>query len=86
VLKLVQHFVPDIEEENDRGRGTGKKTLIFPRYHQLDTVRRLIQDAHGRGTGQRCLVQHSAGSGTSMSIAWLDPQLSSPHAADDRGS
>ena len=84
VLNLIQHFVHEIEEEDDRGRGTGKRTLIFPRYHQLDTVRRLIDDARTHLTGQRYLIQHSAGSGKSMSIAWLAHQLSSLHDADDR--
>ena len=84
VLNLIQHFVHEIEEEDDRGRGTGKRTLIFPRYHQLDTVRRLIDDARTNLTGERYLIQHSAGSGKSMSIAWLAHQLSSLHDADDR--
>jgi type I restriction enzyme, R subunit len=53
VLNLIQHFIHEIEEEDDRVRGTRKKSLIFPRYHQLDTVRRLIDDASSRGTGQR---------------------------------
>jgi type I restriction enzyme, R subunit len=63
---------------------TGKKTLIFPRFHQVDTVRWFIGDARSRGTGQRYLVQHSAGSGKNMSIAWLAQQLSSLHDADGR--
>ena len=84
VLNLIQHFIHAVEEEDDRGRGTGKRTLIFPRYHQLDTVRRLIQYARSRPSGQRYLIQHSAGSGKSMSIAWLAHQLSSLHDADDR--
>jgi type I restriction enzyme R subunit len=46
-------------------------TQIFPRYHQLDVVRRLLADAGQRGAGQRYLIQHSAGSGKSNSIAWL---------------
>ena len=52
---------------------TGRKssTQIFPRYHQLDVVRKLLADAGERGTGRRYLVQHSAGSGKSNSIAWL---------------
>lgn len=84
VLDLVQNFVQVIEEEDDKGRKTGKKRLIFPRYHQLDAVRRLLADACAAGPGQRYLIQHSAGSGKSNSIAWLAHQLASLHGADDR--
>ena len=59
----------------------GKKGMIFPRYHQLDAVRRLIADARDKGAGQRYLIQHSAGSGKSYSIAWLAHQLASLHNA-----
>ena len=51
------------------------KSQIWPRYHQLDVVRRLLDDAATNGTGQRYLIQHSAGSGKSKSIAWLSRQL-----------
>lgn len=56
---------------------TGKKTStqIFPRYHQLDVVRRLLADGRERGAGHRYLIEHSAGSGKSNSIAWLAHQL-----------
>lgn len=56
---------------------TGKKsrTTIFPRYHQLDVVRRLLADVSVQGVGRRYLIQHSAGSGKSNSIAWLAHQL-----------
>lgn len=83
VLDLVQHFVQEVEEEDDKGKKTGKRSLIFPRYHQLDAVRRLVSDARSRGPGQRYLIQHSAGSGKSNSIAWLAHQLSILHDADD---
>jgi type I restriction enzyme R subunit len=56
-----------------------KETLIFPRYHQLDVVRKLIKSAKGKGAGHNYLVQHSAGSGKSNSIAWLTYRLSSLH-------
>lgn len=86
VLNLIQHFIHtiDIEREDKRGRTRTEQRLIFPRYHQLDTVRRLIVDARAHGTGRRYLIQHSAGSGKSNSIAWLAHQLSILHAADDR--
>ena len=51
------------------------KAQIWPRYHQLDVVRRLLEDAATKGAGQRYLIQHSAGSGKSKSIAWLSRQL-----------
>ena len=55
------------------------KSQIWPRYHQLDVVRRLLDDAATNGAGQRYLIQHSAGSGKSKSIAWLSRQLIGPH-------
>jgi type I restriction enzyme R subunit len=85
ILNLLQHFVHIVEEEDDKGRKTGKRSRIFPRYHQLDSVRRLIQDARDRGPGKSYLIQHSAGSGKSNSIAWLAHQLSVLHNdADNR--
>jgi type I restriction enzyme, R subunit len=79
VLDLIQNFITLFEEEDDRGKKTGEKRLIFPRYHQLDAVRRLILDAKTRGAGQKYLIQHSAGSGKSNSIAWLAHLLASLH-------
>ena len=60
-----------------RDEKTGRKTRtqIWPRYHQLDVVRRLLADASAHGAGRRYLIQHSAGSGKSNSIAWLAHQL-----------
>ena len=59
------------------GRKTKKETLIFPRYHQWDLVRKLIQASRDEGPGHKYLAQHSAGSGKSISIAWTAHQLSS---------
>ncbi len=84
VLDLIQNFAHVVEEEDDRGRKTGKRHLLFPRLHQLDCVRRLVADARARGTGQFYLIQHSAGSGKSNSIGWLAHQLSSLHDAGER--
>ena len=64
-----------IVEFRDEKSGRKRRTQIWPRYHQLDLVRRLLADAAGNGAGQRYLVQHSAGSGKSNSIAWLAHQL-----------
>ncbi len=60
-----------------------KETLIFPRYHQLDAVRKLVASACEQGPGHNYLVQHSAGSGKSNSIAWLAHRLSSLHDGND---
>lgn len=61
-----------------------KETMIFPRYHQLDCVRRLVRHAQEHGPGRNYLVQHSAGSGKSNSIAWLAYRLSSLHDDQDK--
>jgi type I site-specific restriction-modification system R (restriction) subunit len=84
VLNLIQQFIQAIEEQDDKGRKTGKKQLIFPRYHQLDAVRRLVADARTKGPGQRYLIEHSAGSGKSNSISWLAHQLSVLHDDQDK--
>ena len=84
VLNLLQHFIQEIEEQDDKGRKTGKRSLIFPRYHQLDAVRRLVADAREQGPGQRYLIEHSAGSGKSNSISWLAHQLSVLHDSLDQ--
>jgi type I restriction enzyme R subunit len=73
-----------VEEGDDKGRKTGRRSLIFPRYQQLDAVRQLVRHARSYGTGQRYLIQHSAGSGKSFTIAWLAHHLSTLHDATDR--
>jgi type I restriction enzyme R subunit len=74
LANILENYAQVIEEKNEK---TGKKTRkqIFPRYHQLDVVRRLLADAGENGVGRRYLIQHSAGSGKSNSIAWLAHQL-----------
>jgi type I restriction enzyme R subunit len=84
VLNLIQQFIYIVEEEDDEGRKTGEKFMIFPRYHQLDAVRRLVAHARHNGPGNRYLIQHSAGSGKSFSIAWLAHQLSILHNDQDQ--
>ena len=61
-----------------------KQALIFPRYHQLDVVRKLLADVSAYGAGRNYLIQHSAGSGKSNSIAWTAYRLASLHGQDDR--
>ncbi len=58
--------------------------LIFPRYHQLDVVRKLVSDSEINGVGKNYLIQHSAGSGKSNSIAWLSYRLASLHNEQDQ--
>ena len=84
VLDLVRQFIHEVEVEDERGRKTGERFLIFPRYQQLDCVRQLVLHARDQGTGQRYLIQHSAGSGKSFTIAWLAHRLSVLHDHDDR--
>ncbi len=84
VLNLIRQFIHEVEEEDDRGKKTGKKFLIFPRYQQLDAVRRLVTNARMLGPGRRYLVQHSAGSGKSFTIAWLAHQLATLHGLNDQ--
>ncbi len=84
VLDLVRQFIHEVEEEDENGRKTGRKSLVFPRYQQLDCVRKLISHARKTGAGQRYLIQHSAGSGKTFSIAWLAHQLSTLHDGEDR--
>jgi type I restriction enzyme R subunit len=84
VLDLVRQFIHEVAEEDEKGKKTGRRFLIFPRYQQLDCVRRLVTDARAHGAGQRYLIQHSAGSGKSFTIAWLAHQLSTLHDASDR--
>ncbi len=71
---ILENYAQVVEEKNEK---TGKKKAvqIWPRYHQLDVVRKLLADARQHGAGLRYLIQHSAGSGKSNSIAWLGHQL-----------
>ena len=72
VANIIQHFVRFDGKDTDP---INKKTLYFPRYHQLDVVRKLITDVSKNGVGQTYLIQHSAGSGKSNSITWAAYQL-----------
>lgn len=72
------------DEYEIEGKTYTKEILIFPRYHQLDAVRKLTADALQKGAGENYLIQHSAGSGKSNSIAWLAYRLSSLHNLLDK--
>lgn len=80
LLDILHRFVQFIPHESDRR----KDKLIFPRYHQLDAVRALVADAKIHGAGKNYLVQHSAGSGKSNTIAWLAHHLSNLHDDQQR--
>lgn len=71
---ILENYAQIVEEKNQK-TGKKKRTQIFPRYHQLDVVRKLLADVGENGAGKRYLIQHSAGSGKSNSIAWLAHQL-----------
>jgi type I restriction enzyme R subunit len=71
---ILENYAQVVETRDER-TGRKRRLQIFPRYHQLDVVRRLLADARQRGAGPRYLIQHSAGSGKSNSIAWLAHQL-----------
>jgi type I restriction enzyme R subunit len=73
LTKIIENYAQVVEETDKKGRK--KRKQIFPRYHQLDLVRKLLVHAGKTGTGHCYLVQHSAGSGKSNSIAWLGHQL-----------
>lgn len=80
-------FLETAEETVDDGNGGRKKitreTMIFPRYHQLDSVRKLVNTTRIEKTGNNYLIQHSAGSGKTNSISWLAHRLSSLHTTKD---
>ena len=81
LLDLLARFVHlQVEEKrDDRGRRAKVETIIFPRYHQLQAVRLLVAAAQREGVGHNALIEHSAGSGKSNTIAWLTHRLASLH-------
>ena len=86
ILQRFMHLeVKERQVRTDKGvRTIRKESLIFPRYHQLDAMRKLVDHARANGSGHNYLVQHSAGSGKSNSIAWLAHRLASLHDTDDQ--
>ncbi|WP_291355692.1 DEAD/DEAH box helicase family protein [Desulfovibrio sp.] len=87
ILDLISRFML-VDTEERINEATGKKevveSLIFPRYHQLDAIRKLLADVRVNGTALNYLIQHSAGSGKTKTIAWLAYRLADLHDADDR--
>ncbi|MDE6993463.1 MAG: DEAD/DEAH box helicase family protein, partial [Lachnospiraceae bacterium] len=87
ILDLIGRFVfVEVKEKVDEDTGKVKRSenLIFPRYHQLDAIRKLLADVRENGTALNYLIQHSAGSGKTNTIAWLAHRLTSLHDADDK--
>ncbi|HSV31457.1 MAG TPA: type I restriction endonuclease [Atribacteraceae bacterium] len=84
LLDILTRFVHlQTDEKRLGGRKVQRQTMIFPRYHQLDCVRKLIADARVTGAGANYLIQHSAGSGKSNSIAWVAHRLASLYDTQD---
>jgi len=85
LMEILQKFI-HLQKKTTKdksGRKTEVKSIIFPRYHQLDVVRKIILDVKENGAGENYLIQHSAGSGKSNSIAWLAHRLSGLHNNQD---
>lgn len=89
LMDILQRYIHlDVEEKKEikDGKEVRKvsKRIIFPRYHQLDVVTKIVADVKVKGSGENYLIQHSAGSGKSNSIAWLAYRLSSLHNAENQ--
>lgn len=87
ILDLIGRFIfVEVKEKVDEetGKIDRKENLIFPRYHQLDAIRKLLADIRESGTALNYLIQHSAGSGKTNTIAWLAHRLTSLHDANDK--
>ena len=74
LIDIIENYAQIVETKDDK-TGRKRRDQIWPRYHQLDVVRKLLADVSASGAGHRYLIQHSAGSGKSNSIAWLAHQL-----------
>ena len=85
LMDLIQKFISYVKERetDSNGRIVTKEKLIFPRYHQYDVVKKIVSDVRKNGTGKNYLIQHSAGSGKSNSIAWTAYRLASLHNNDN---
>lgn len=84
LLDIVHRFIACVEEKEEievdgKQKTVTKKKLIFPRYHQFDVVHKVIDDVKAKGAGHNYLIEHSAGSGKSNSIAWIAYRLASLH-------
>ena len=87
ILDLINKFIfIEVKENVDEltGKKKVKESIIFPRYHQLDVIRKVLSDVSENRTTQNYLIQHSAGSGKTNSIAWLAHRLTSLHDSDNK--
>lgn len=90
ILDLIHRFISFVKEKeevvkNGVTKTVTKEKMIFPRYHQYDVVKKIMADVKANGVGNNYLIQHSAGSGKSNSIAWIAYRLASVHDADNKG-
>lgn len=79
LLEILQKYMHLKQEFDKKTKELKSETMIFPRYHQLDVVTKLLDDVKTNGAGRNYLIQHSAGSGKSNSIAWLAHRLAGLH-------
>ncbi|MGM9581405.1 MAG: type I restriction endonuclease subunit R [Anaerovibrio sp.] len=87
ILEIISKFMfLEVKEKEDEATGKKKKTenIIFPRFHQRDVLHKVLADVYVNGASQNYLIQHSAGSGKTNSIAWLAYRLSSLHDGDNK--
>ena len=83
LLEILHKYIHLQVNRDDKTGAVKSERMIFPRYHQLDVVTKLLADVRARGAGHNYLIQHSAGSGKSNSIAWLAYRLASLHNDQD---
>ncbi|MBR4348826.1 MAG: type I restriction endonuclease subunit R [Fibrobacter sp.] len=87
ILDLISRYIfIQVEEKEDKetGKKTKKESIIFPRYHQLDCLRKILADVTENKSSFNYLIQHSAGSGKTNTIAWLSHRFSSLHDKEDK--
>lgn len=87
ILDLISRYIfIQVEDkvDSETGKKTRKETVIFPRYHQLDCLRKILADVGENRSAFNYLIQHSAGSGKTNTIAWLSHRFSSLHDSDDK--
>ena len=83
LLEILQKYLHLQQEKDEKTGEITSERMIFPRYHQLDVVTKLLSDVKANGSGKNYLIQHSAGSGKSNSIAWLAHRLTGLHDDHD---
>ncbi len=84
-MELLQKFLHlQVDEKVKNGKKITSEVMIFPRYHQRHAVLKILSDVLEKGPGHNYLIQHSAGSGKTNTIAWLAHRLSNFHGADDK--